>query len=199
MPKYIDSLIYMTSDNQQHYCNKFIIKGDKLFQYMNTNFENMFIGDETIKHFNIKSGRRSILYIAEDFFNEKIKDDYSYKMTEQFKNSILIECIPWIKNEFQTNRLIDKTHWRPFRDPDMLLDIFLGYKYIFQYKQYYFQLVLETECEIDDCIDCFPDKKNIDSIHFELAMWGWENMESSYGIFKPLSDTSMPDNYWEMK
>lgn len=49
--------------------------------------------------------------------------------------------------------------------------MYLGYNKLFQYKQYYFQLALESGCVCDDCI---PINKCGHPPCFELALYGWK-------------------------
>lgn len=65
-----------------------------------------------------------------------------------------MELIPWIKNEHKENRLFDKTLWKPFRDHYHLHEMYYGYRRLFKYKHYYFQLVMETGCILDYCNYC---------------------------------------------
>jgi hypothetical protein len=51
--------------------------------------------------------------------------------------------------------------------------MYLGYRTLFQYRHYYFQLVIsaDRDGDIDDCIYC---KNNESLIHFDLALYGWK-------------------------
>ena len=101
-------------------------KGEELFQYMIHNYDTMFDGDY-IKHFDVWYTS----HMMEGYYDEAIK--------ECGKNNIKAELIPWIRKEFETNNLFNSENWRPERDYDYC-DMYLGYRKLFVYKQYYFQL-----------------------------------------------------------
>ena len=165
---------------------EFLIQGDILYNYMINNFENMFDSDKIIKHFHIRPGLFEIGWYDADEINEKYGDD------------IQKELIPWIRKEFETNRLFDKNKWKPFRDQDAFVDMYLGYRIMFPYKHYYFQLAIDDFC--GDCIYC---KNNENRTHFQLSLWGWkeENKERLQpdDNFLVSPDNIIPDWYWEIK
>jgi hypothetical protein len=136
---------------------KFLAKGNILLKYMTTNFNTM-ICEDTIKQFDIGKG---ILWYESDKIDE-IKKTYG--------TDIQKELVQWIKNEGDV--IFQPSMWKSTRDQDDPFAIFLGYRKIFQYKQYYFQLMVDNE-----------DNDNIEeSIFFGLALYGWkdetnENME----------------------
>ncbi len=165
--------------------DKFLIEGDNLYNYMINNLQNMF-DEDNIKHFEI------------------IDELYS-NIQEIHCKDIQKELILWIKNELLNNRLFDQSLWKPFRKYN-LIDMYLGYKYLFQYKQYYFQLGIQTYCELEECIYC-NHKKDIyfeeysnNSQHFMLSLYGWK--EDNINILQPyksniiLLDNIMPENHW---
>ena len=51
--------------------------------------------------------------------------------------------IAWIQTEFKSGRLFDKSLWKPVRDAYDISDMFFGYTYFFQYKEYYFKSLAE--------------------------------------------------------
>ena len=82
--------------------DRFLIEGKELFEYMKNNFDNMFDGDAKIKHFEIR---------------DEICYDYgSQELNQVFGKEIQKQLVPWIKREFEDNRLFNNTLWRPFRD-----------------------------------------------------------------------------------
>ncbi len=150
----------------------FLEEGQILYNYMTNNFENMFDGNQ-IKHFDIIDE-----YYGNINYGEKIYNEYA--------DDIQKEIIPWIKNEKQLGKLFDCTLWKPFRDYN-LVDMYYGYKYLFQFKQYYFQLAMETYCEILECDYC----KDEGNPHFCLSLYGWK--ENNYNKLKPWN-LSIPIN-----
>jgi hypothetical protein len=74
----------------------------------------------------------------------------------------------------------------------------LGYRKMFQYKQYYFQLAIDARCGI--CINCNYCKKEEYNKHFILALYGWKDddhdkLQPDDAIVIP-NDNIMPDYYW---
>ena len=172
----------------------FLIEGDELFDYMTQNFESMFDAESKIKHFIIIDKR----YRFWDIIDE-INEKYQYDIQK--------ELVPWIKSEFETNQLFEKTNWKPFRDLYQMSVMVLGYKKMFRYKQYYFQLSLDNEYneyneykETDQCVYC----KNEEYFpYFVLALYGWkedghEKLQPDDDAIIP-SDNIMPMWYWKIK
>lgn len=176
------------SENESFYWDKFLIQGDEFFYYMTYNFENMFDGESNIKHFYIRYGRRELMCNAEEIYDE-------------YSDDIQKELIPWIKKEFEKNNLLEKINWKPFRDQDLLNYMYLGYKRMFQYKEYYFQLAIDNEwSETENCKYCINKEYYP---HFVLALYGWkdnscENLQPDNCVSIP-SDNIMPEWYWAKK
>jgi hypothetical protein len=170
--------------------DEFLMEGDMLFNYMKDNFETMFDGDTSIKHFNIRGGIYQLLEEAEDVFQETIKLKYG--------NDIQTKLICWIKDELKSNRLFEKTLWKPFRNQELLTHMYFGYRQMFQYNQYYFQLALERKC--GECEYCETEES---TIHFDLAIWGWKDESCEtllpYKEVTIVSDNRMPERYWNMQ
>lgn len=167
-----------------HDWDQCIIEGKKSFDYMISHFYEMF-DETTINDFYIRYATNTMMSYYEDV-NEKYNSDIQHTL------------IPWIKNEFEEKRLVNDINWKPFRDSDDYNDMYLGYNKLFQYKQYYFQLALESGCVCDDCI---PINKCRHPPCFELALYGWkedgsENVQP-YDI--DMIDSMMPEKYWKLK
>jgi hypothetical protein len=157
--------------------DKFLKEGDELFDYMTNNFETI-CSNENITHFDIVDRR----YRFTDEV-QRIKDKYMSDIHMQLYN--------WIKGQCDCKQLFNKGNWKPFRDQEILIDMFFGYKYMFQYQQYFFQLCIEDDCDIDNCIS---------NIHFKLVLYGWKNdmqekLQPDDRVVIP-SDNVMPEEYW---
>jgi hypothetical protein len=167
--------------------DKFLIEGHTLFTYMIQNFGTMFDGDTKIKHFDIESGVFGIC-------------DYIDDIKETYSDDIQIELIQWIQREMEETTLCQSSNWRPFRDQDLFLYMFLGYKKMFRYKHYYFQLILLSCCE--QCDTCEYCKQEDNRIHFAVALYGWKDETKDslqpYNIFTILHDDLMPDSFWRI-
>jgi hypothetical protein len=174
------------------YCwDEFLIEGDESFNCMITNFESMFDGETKIKHFYIK--------------NEFNYDIGTNEIKEQYGEDIEKELIPWIKHEMNNKELCKKENWKPFRDRWTLSDMYLGYKKMFNFKEYYyFQLIVENYCQEKACNFCKnndeDDDKN-DFVFFALSFYGWT--DNKHITLQPddkaviMEDNIMPEYYWD--
>ena len=162
--------------------DEFLKEGEILYNYMINNFENMF-DKSIIKHFDI---------IDEYYGNI----NYGEKVYNIYAEDIQKELIHWIKKEKQSGKLFDSTFWKPIRDYN-LVDMYYGYKKLFQFEHYYFQLAMESYCELIDCKYC-NDKDDI-TPHFCLSIYGWK--EDNYNKLKPWNvnipvNNIVSDIYW---
>lgn len=175
--------------------DRFLKEGEDLFNYMKHNFETMFDGDTIIKHF----------YIGSIFFGY---DSNAREINKKYGEEIQKEIIPWIKKELEEGRLFDNTNWKPFRDSAILTDMYLGYKKIFKYNNYYFQFALEdgytnfSGCGADTCKYC-NEEGNTEMVgYFLLKLYGWfeedcEDMQPR-SCFKVLENDTIPESFWEL-
>jgi hypothetical protein len=174
----------------------FLVEGDKLYDILVNNFESMF-DDNIIKHFRIRDNKYLSLY------------DTIIKIKEQYENDIRKELLSWIRNELNENQLFKRSNWKPFRDSYTLMDMYHGYKKLFTYKNYYFKLGMETNCDLDECIYCghtkdvYFEEHEENSQHFILDLYGWKDDNSDN--LMPYRDTLIPiDNIltgipWEVE
>lgn len=177
---------------------------EESYQYMIHNFEKMIDGDK-IPHFDIR-------YVSYAVFG------YIDEICEKYGTDIQKELVIWLKNEKDENRLFTRENWKSFRDNDLISDcyVYLGYNKLFQYKQYYFQLVVEGGEEEGEkegesvyhlnCVDCIENqKKGITGElgWFELALYGWkddamEKLQPCNRVIVP-PDNIMPLRDWNRK
>jgi hypothetical protein len=173
---------------------EFLVEGDQLYTVLINNFENMFDGD-IIKHFKIQHTSSLIENMFTEFKREHEKD-------------IQKTLISWIRNELNKKKLFEKSNWKPFRNYS-LIDMYYGYKKLFLYKQYYFQLGMETNCDLDECIYCghtkdvYFEEHEENSQHFILDLYGWKDDNSDIllphrNILIPI-DSIMPKVHWIME
>jgi hypothetical protein len=172
--------------NDTIFCwDRFVKEGDILFNYMIQNFEKMFDGHSIIKHFDIESGFIGLF-------------DYIDDIKEKYNDNLQYELIQWIQNEFHNNELFKETNWRPFRDQDILTCMFLGYRRMFQYKHYIFQLIINSSCENCDVCEYCKHKEN--RIHFSLSFYGWKEKDCitlhPYNRLSLSDDNVLPEQFW---
>ena len=166
--------------------DRFLEEGDKLFNYMINNFKEMFEDETHIRHFIIRDG-----------FYGCIED--KEKLMNNYQDNIQKELIEFIKKEYEEESLFDKTNWKPFRDSYYLSEMYFGYKKLFKFKHYYFQLAIDIECDIDNCRYCVTQYIP----HFVAALYGWIDDTTDklqpYKKVTILSDNIMPKNHWLYK
>ena len=162
---------------------RFLQEGAELFTCLKNNFKDVFENEDTLVLFDITDKRRCYYYKE----IEKIKDKYF--------NDIQKELIVWIHNEHASGSLFLESNWKPFRDLDIMTTMFFGYKRMFKYKQYYFQLIMDGY--IDDC------EGNDKRVLFELNLYGW--MDDTHEKLQPDDmaiippDAMMPSWYWNVE
>ena len=172
--------------------NRLKREGETLYDYLIHNYDKLFDGDN-IKH----------CYIRDGIYCNIADTDEIY---EKYGQDIQLELLPWIQNEFNENRIFDKTLWKPFRDSYTLYHMYLGYRKLFRYKHYIFQLSMESECSDFDCKYCIDYIDNIEPVitpHFCLALYGWK--EENSDMLQPYKMTIIPidnmmlDKHWQIK
>jgi hypothetical protein len=167
------------------YWSQFLKEGDILFDYMIKNY-NVMINDNIIRGLEI-------FEIRQNFYSEILY------LEKNHLDEIQKELIPWIQNQYKTGQLFEKSNWKPFRDIGFTT-FTLGYKIMFQYKQFYFQLSLDTYYPFEE--ELKNDKyKEFDWVCFLLALYGWkedgkEKLQPDNYVVIP-SDNIMPDQYWD--
>jgi hypothetical protein len=166
--------------------NEVIKKEDEILNSMTIHFQSMFDGN-FIKHFEIRY--------------EGTCDLGSQEIIDKYGLSIQKELIPWIYREYKENRLFNKTNWKLFHDKYNYSFIFLGYKILFNFEKYYFQLGIEEECDTNNCKYC---QNNENELHFQLIICGWKENENDiflkpYTNFPILPNNIMPELYWKRK
>ena len=166
------------------YWSKFLKEGDVIFNYMIQNY-NLMINDNKIWGLEIFEIR------------QKFGSEIHY-LEKNYLDEIQKELIPWIQNQYKTGQLIEKSNWKPFRDHGFTT-FTLGYKVMFQYKQYYFQLSMDTDCP---AITEFKDEE-YSWVSFLLALYGWkedgkEKLQPDDDVVIP-PDNTMPEWYWDRK
>jgi hypothetical protein len=149
------------------------LEGEKLFNEMFHNFDKLFENGK-LKGFDIIDGFWQYSMNIEHFM-----DNYG--------EDIQKELIPWIYKEKEN--LLNKELWKWFYYQTSITDMYLAYKRLFQYKQYYFKLGLEYH---------FNEIYKEYCIHFVLVVYGWiENSKNKpYEHLIIPNDNIIPDKYW---
>lgn len=167
--------------------DEFLTEGDRMFEYMIQNFNTMInTTNMYVKHFTIRY--------------EGVHDLGTKEISKTYDDEIQKELIPWIQNEYKSGRLFTKSLWKPFRDSYTLIDMYLGYRILFIFKHYVFQLSMDEDCIPEECKYCDGNEIHI---HFELVLWGWkdtcDDYLKPYDMFHIPSDKYMPEKQWSMK
>jgi hypothetical protein len=183
----VDSQESDDSWNSDDSWEEIVKENRKLFDYMTINFESMFDGDSIVKHFEIRF--------------EGTCDLGSQEIMEKHGTNIQKKLNPWIRKEYVEHRLFATEYWKPFCDKYNYKYTYLGYKHLFNFEKYYFQLGIEEQCAIEDCKYC---QNNENEIHFQLIICGWkENNKDTtlkpYRNFPILPNNIMPEYHWIRK
>jgi hypothetical protein len=164
--------------------DRFLIEGEQTFSFMIQEFK-LMINDDKIRDFGMFDLRNNN-------FDNEIEELEKY-----YIDDIERQLIPWIYKEYESGRLFEKINWKPFRDLQSLTSAYLGYRVMFQYKQYYFQLLVDT------CYHKNYTNYNYDCVSFALALYGWKdehNQNLQPDNVAPIpSNNYMPEWYWEIK
>ncbi len=158
---------------------------EELFNYMVNNYGIMIINDN-IPHFSIRNARPDIT-----------DDDIQY-IYDNCIVDIKKKIVEWICNEFEEKSLFNRNNWKPFRDQHDFMTPYMGYKYIFFYDKYYFQLIIDECCEDDNC-HC---DMSVPTTHFALALYGWKvdgnDKIQPDNICTISVDNIVPEWYWKI-
>ena len=163
---------------------------DELFDSLIHKYENKLDGKEKLKHFDVLCDFH-ILGQAEEELKE-IKEKYSIELQR--------ELIPWIKNEIQKNDLFKIENWKPYRQPQAIMNVFIGYRKLFKLKHLFFQLSLSYDCILDTCTYC---EKTDNDGHFGLLLYGWKDINDEklqpQNKIAVLDDNIIPESLWVFK
>lgn len=163
----------------------FLEECEKLLTYMIENFESMIDG-QFVKHLSVRC--------------EGVSDLGSREVTEEHGPEIQEKVTPWLRDQFEKGYLTEKTNWSPFRDRCCFTSMYAGYRRLFQFEKYYFQLLLDKGCEID-LEDCRYSLNNENGTCFQLLLYGWKENENDifiqpYGDVYILPDNIMSSSTW---
>jgi hypothetical protein len=168
----------MTSELSPYRLKQYREDGNDLYDYMHSQLHTNIDHCNTIKYFVIR-----------DFPNmsycrlDEVKKDY--EMTIQ------PELLEWIKNERSKNRLFNRENWKVFPELWEYTRVYIGYRILFPYQQFYFQLVF------DYFYNCVHECNDDSELHFQLALYGWndETLECIQpdNKYKMTCDMSIPE------
>lgn len=164
---------------------EYVKEAEQSYNYMINNYNDMFDGD-IIKHFDIRYVSCLVMECADD-------------LEEECGTDIQKTLLPWIRNEHESSRLFEYINWKPFLDNWTFNDVYLGYRKLFTYKNYYFQLGV-TFGMYDDVPDCKYCKNRDNVTHFELRLYGWKDENSEMiqtgNNLTTISNDLMPEVDW---
>jgi hypothetical protein len=120
---------------------RFLREGNKLYDHLLYHYDKMIYKD-MIPHFYIKPEGH---YIGDVY---KLNEEHG----EELEESILL----WIHTEKESGRLFHKEHWKPFPSYCEYNDMYYGYRILFLFRNIYYQLTIEDECDICLCTNGHP-------------------------------------------
>jgi hypothetical protein len=160
-----------------------LTEGNQLFEYLCRHYSDLFDQHGNIKDFDITPV-------------SPIMMGYYEKVNEQYGKEIHTLIIPWIHEEYRSRRLTNSELWKPFRVPWDHNTMYYGYRKLFLFDKYYFQLTLVNDRdEINGILTKW--------VHFEAALYGWKN--EGIDTLQPLNkvcvlaDMMMPEENWIWK
>ena len=162
---------------------KHIKPSDYLFNYLYHHYHDLFDEENCIKHFDMRPATASMMGHYETIH-------------EQYGKDVHDAIVPWIHAEHRSGRLMNKENWKPFHEPDCYTSIYCGYRILFPFNKYLFQLALEGGG------DCIGDKFTY-WIAFQVALYGWkqddldEIIRPSHGVMDVSDDMTIPLHDWE--
>lgn len=171
--------------------NEFLAIGKRLFQKMIQTYDTMMEGDTVVKHFHIRTAG----YRAQ---NPDIID----ALYEAHGEAIQKELVPWIRKENANHMLFSPVNWKPVQDFYEYHWMYMGYRKVFRYQQFYFQLVLDDDICDEECSFCHGTEWKRHTC-FQLALLGWkddtdENMMPYKELAIP-SNNLIPYSLWKRK
>ena len=150
------------------FMDRFIREGEELYQFLIENFDTMFNKDNTLIFVDIR------------YFSDSCQD-YLKDIHTNDSDDIKREYSVWLLQEKNSGRLFDRANWQIYRNRDVFTDMYLGYRILFIYKQYYFQV-------------------SYDFYFFALGLYGWKDKQIE--ALQPdnlaiiLSDQYISDRNW---
>lgn len=175
-------------DDEHPFWDRFVEDGQCLFHRMTCEYDTMLEGDSIVKHVGFRvSGYGHI--------DSKILDTIKQEHGEQIQK----ELVPWIRSQHRGHMLFSPINWKPVNDMYVLHDMYMGYRKVFRYQQYYFQLSLSEGCH---CVDCLTRRNGI-PIRFEVALLGWKDdtsdkLQPNNKMLIPASNL-LPYSFWKWK
>jgi hypothetical protein len=160
----------------------FIKEGDESYNYMLHHYHQM------IDHEILDSG--FIVYYATYVMY------WEYDKIHWDRYDIQRELITWIHNEYERRALFERNNWKYERDSYSIVNMYIAYRKLFVYHNYYFQLIIEGGKygkQENDPIEYYPV--------FQLALFGWKgnidlNVEPYHNSIVLLPDHLLPDTIW---
>ena len=161
--------------------NEFLVEGKHLFQEMIQTYNDMLEGDTVVRHFYIRTaGYREQ--------NPSVINEL-YQTQREF---IQKELVPWIRKEHANHLLFSPINWKPVRDWYLPMNcMYMGYRKVFPYRQYYFQLALDDYICDHECSYCNGTEGRRHAC-FQLALLGWKDDNDENMI--PYQELNIPSN-----
>lgn len=158
--------------------------GANLYSYMCSQFRTKDIDKYNyIKYFEIR-------YFANKAYRRLDE------VIDKYDAIIQPDLLQWIRQERDTEKLFDRTNWKIFEDPCQYGHVYIGYRKLFTYQQYYFQLTVDYFYNFDHS----PNEDG-NELHLQLSLYGWKDDSLEYiqpdNIYAISFDMSLPE--WDDK
>ena len=138
---------------------RFEQEADQAYSYLVANVDHMIKGKRVL-HFSIQpSWNGSTIR-----YYEQIKQAHQ----KELEGLVIL----WVRQERDAGRLFIRENWKTYRHTLDHTASFIGYRGLFCFKEYVFQLSVDLYDWDDDCIDCLLTEPSEDIPHFEAMVYG---------------------------
>jgi hypothetical protein len=175
--------IWVMATYREQIRGQLLKRKDELYKALVSQFEEMFDRDH-IRHFTVRS--------------EGVCDLVPSRDLEKYTKDTEKDLIKWIYNEHNNGELFIKENWKSYIDRDTITDIFIVYKKLFQFENYYFGLLFDDECNKSDCPECVD---YFGYYNFQLLLYGWKEKDGTFHgnkKFVNIESNTISDYYWNI-
>lgn len=160
VPSTIDNICSFQMD-------RLIIDAEELYDYLLNRIHTMFYPDKTLIFVNLCG----FTYATDEYIDSILNHD---------KDAIRLAFGTWLQQEIESNTLFDRELWQIFRKLENYAEIYICYRKLFIFKNYYFHVTY-------------------DFYFFGLHLYGWQGdsntLQPDNRIPIPF-DNNIPEHVW---
>jgi hypothetical protein len=144
-----------------YYMNDLIKDAEELYDYLLNRIDTMFYPDKTLIFVNLCG------------FTSETDTHILHNISLQYGEELRLAFGTWLHHEIENNSIFDRENWQIFRKVDLMTHMYLGYRILFIYHHYYFQV-------------------SYDFYFFGLVLYGWK--EADKEKLQPDNRVNIPDD-----